>query len=85
MKKKKDVLGREPEVGDTIVFNPPGYKNLKKGICIGFQPSGCPKISGETGNYHVDFEIKKNGFYSVKTDFVSVNVYSVNLQKIIEE
>lgn len=85
MKRKKDVMGREPEVGDTIIFTPPGYKNMVKGICIGFQSSGCPRVSGETGSQHVDFFIKKEGFFSVKTDFVSINVYSANLQKIIKE
>lgn len=47
MKKEiqKDIFGIIPEAGDIIVYNPPKYKGLVYGICVGFSSSsGLPII-----------------------------------------
>ncbi len=36
MNKRKDIFGIEPELGDTIVYNPAKHKGLVYGICVGF-------------------------------------------------
>jgi hypothetical protein len=36
MEKQKDIFGIEPEINDTIIYNPAQYKGLVYGKCIGF-------------------------------------------------
>lgn len=69
---KKDIFGKEPNIGDILIFNPPKYKGLVYGTCVGFGNTGLPKvfyISAPIDNY-VDGKIKKDGFYLIRTDFV---------------
>lgn len=62
---RKDMFGREPLIGDTIVYNPPGYKGLEQGIVIGYSTIGLPKVS-KTGNPDI--------WYTPKTGFVVVDL-----------
>jgi len=63
MKKQLDLFRREPEIGDTIVFNPPGYKGLSWGRCVGFSKAGLPKITyGNEGGE----QTPKTGFVIIK-------------------
>lgn len=41
----KDVLGNTLQIGDTVVYNPPYYKGVKKGLITGFSAK-FPKIDG---------------------------------------
>ena len=41
---RKDILGREPKVGDVIAFNPPAYKGLVFGEVLSFS-----KVCAYTG------------------------------------
>lgn len=44
MEKRKDILGKEPMIGDTIVFNPPyTTKGLQLGVIVGFSRAGIPE------------------------------------------
>lgn len=61
---KKDIFGIEPKIGDIIVFNPPKYKGLVYGKCIGFTKVGLPIIE------HTSFIGSKE---SIKTDFLVHN------------
>ena len=68
-----DFLGNTPEIGNIIVFNPPRYKGLVKGFCIGFQESGLPQVSEiEGGDYWLKSQIKTYGYYVPKTGFICV-------------
>lgn len=74
MKIRKDIFGREPQIGDMLVFNPPKYKGLVSGICIGFKSaSGLPivgDLSQPVGAY--DQDENGNRVYTPKTGFVIV-------------
>lgn len=71
MEVNKDIFDNIPEVGDIIVFNPPKYKGINYGTCIGFTNAGCPKIGNlNWEHYRINYEIKEKGFYSVKTSFI---------------
>ena len=64
MEVRCDILGIEPKEGDIIIFNPPKYKGLIYGNCIGFTKVGLPKV----GNLnHVSYP---DVFYVPKTGFV---------------
>lgn len=66
-----DIFGRSPMFGDTIIFNPPYYKGLLHGKCIGFTKSGLPMlIDIQNCSSRIDWEIKKKGYYSPKTGFI---------------
>ena len=68
---QKDIFDNTPEVGDIIVFNPPKYKGITYGTCIGFTSAGCPKVNDlKWANYFLQLEVTNKGFYSVKTGFV---------------
>ena len=41
---KKDIFGNIPNIGDTIIFNPPKYKGLLYGELIKFTNAGCPGV-----------------------------------------
>lgn len=77
MEIRNDILGRRPEIGDTIVFNPPHYKGLVYGICVGFKKgSGLPIIGDLSENYFgTDEDEAGNEYYTPKTGFViAINV-----------
>lgn len=44
MRLRPDVIGRIPQIGSRIAYNPPYYKGLKVAIVIGFAKSGLPII-----------------------------------------
>lgn len=68
---KKDIFGNVPKIGDIIVYNPPKYKGLIYGTCIGFTQAGCPKINKlNYVNNNQTHDYVENGFLSVKADFV---------------
>ena len=71
---QKDLFGKEPKVGDIIVFNPPSYKGLTYGTCIDFNKNtGNPileNLNRQTGVY--EGLNSKQGKYSPKTGFVIV-------------
>lgn len=65
MIKQKDILGNIPEIGDIIAYNPPRYKGLVYGECVGFTSSGLPEI------------MRKNNpesIYAPRTGFVIVKI-----------
>lgn len=69
MEKQKDIFGIEPEIGDTIIYNPPKYKGLVIAKCMGFSKSGLPELEFENKfSYHGQRNSK--GFYTPKTEFV---------------
>lgn len=68
MKQKQlDILGVEPEIGDTIVFNPPRYSGLISGKCMGFSASGLPEVDTDLVRRSAK---NKSGYYTPKTGFV---------------
>lgn len=46
------MFGREPLIGDTIVYNPPHYKGIVSAVVKGFSNSGLP-IVDELNRYSV--------------------------------
>jgi hypothetical protein len=75
--RKKDLLGNIPEIGDIIVFNPPKYKGLVYGECVGFTSTGIPKVlKTNTSNFYLEYVLKQNGYYSPKTEFVVAKRYT---------
>ncbi len=69
---QKDLFGREPKVGDVIAFNPPSYKGLTYGTCVGFSKAGLPLLNDlnrKTGVYSFN---SKEDKYSPKTGFIIV-------------
>ena len=73
MEIRKDILGNTPEVGNTIVFNPPRYKGLVYGECIGFTTVGLPKVklSDEIPwDYYMKSEMNRRGYYAPRTGFI---------------
>ena len=72
---KKDIFGSIPKIGDIIIFNPPSYKGLVYGECIGFTNAGVPKVSGgHLDSWPMSYEINNKGFYSIKTNFAINNM-----------
>ena len=69
---KKDIFGDIPNIGDTIIFNPPKYKGLLYGELIKFTDAGCPGVLVEEykDNNSIRLETIRKGFYSVKDQFV---------------
>jgi hypothetical protein len=73
---KKDILGKTPKLYDIIAYNPPSYKGLVHGLCIGFTNAGLPKVDMDTadyGNYSIKYHMQKNGYYTPKTGFVCID------------
>ena len=75
MEIRKDMLGREPNIGDTIAFNPPKYKGLVFGEVSSFSKAGLPEIDVENGDHFyfesiLYFRRTLDGKYSPKTGFV---------------
>jgi len=73
---KTDIFGNEPEVGDTIVFNPPKYKGLISGTCLGFTATGAPKVNLDVESNKLHYtafaNYITNGYYVPKTEFVVI-------------
>ena len=67
MEIKKDIFGITPKIGDTIIWNPPYYKGLAWGPCVGFSRSGLPKIQFDL--YYLGVK-NKDGNVTPKTGFV---------------
>lgn len=68
---QKDILGTEPSIGDTIVYNPPRKKGLIHGICVGFSKSGLPKIEYDE-NKKVRGQVSIDNCLTPKTGFVVI-------------
>lgn len=45
--RRPDIFSIVPNIGDYIVYNPPRYKGLRIGVCVGFAKSGLPFIVPE--------------------------------------
>jgi len=69
MEIKKDILGRTPEVGDVIGFNPARYKGIILRECKGFSKAGLPEV--ETGENYIG-QRNDSGYYTPKTDFIII-------------
>lgn len=69
---RTDIFYITPEIGDTIIFNPPKYKGLVYGECIGFSEAGLPKVTNIKPyvSSNLEYGIDKNGYYTPKTEFV---------------
>lgn len=84
------MFGVEPVVGDLVVFNPPHYKGLVIGKCIGFTRAGLPKITfankalfRSMATYLDDDKITE--YCTPKTEFVIRNtIKSEEVMKCIE-
>jgi signal peptidase I len=70
MIKRKDMFGVIPEIGDTIVFNPPYYKGLVSSKVIGFAKSGLPEVESYTPPYNSNNEMND----TPKTGFVVITI-----------
>lgn len=84
MRIRKDIVNQTPEIGDTIIFNPPKYKGMVVGECIGFSNTGLPKIKCNLDDCswgNMRWEMEHNGCYTPKTGFVCVK--GLNLEKTI--
>lgn len=71
MNKQNDIFNNVPEIGDIIVYNPPKYKGLIYGTCVGFASSGLPKI--EIDETIFDFWLgcsNSDNTYTPKTGFI---------------
>ena len=69
MKKKNDIFGVTPEIGDIIVYNPAKHKGLIFGKCVGFSKHGLPEI--DIDDYESNYgQRNSSGNYTPKTGFV---------------
>lgn len=67
---RKDIFGNTPKVGDTIIYNPVGYKGLIYGKCVGFTKSGLPLVKTDDPSMEdVLASTHSKGYPSVKTGF----------------
>lgn len=67
---REDMFGDLPDIGDTIIWNPVGYKGLIHGTCVGFAKSGLPEVEIEERQGFYYGQTTKNGYYTPKTGFV---------------
>lgn len=69
---RADIFGVEPKIDDIIVFNPPRYKGLVYGECIGFSEVGLPKVTNIKPYIpsNLEYDIDKKGYCTPKTGFV---------------
>lgn len=67
MKIRKDLLGRTPEIGNLIAFNPPYYKGIILAKVTGFAKSGLPQLESCDGDtkYIGQNSTPKTGFVVV--------------------
>lgn len=82
---RPDIFSIVPSIGDYIIYNPPRYKGLKIGICVGFAKSGLPLMVPE--QEYIDYELglynditledlaSQNGNETPKTGFVIKKAY----------
>lgn len=69
--KRTDIFGVTPDIGDLIVYNPPVYKGLVIGTCVGFTSVGLPKLKIDRDVYSFYLgQSDKNDYYTPKTGFV---------------
>lgn len=82
---RKDILGVVPQIGDTIVFNPPHYKGLVYGTCVGFSKVGLPLVDVHNPK-QTYIGNKTDGFYSPKTGFTvsKVNNQFTNIENYVK-
>lgn len=62
--KRKDILEREPEIGDLIAYNPPYNRGIVTGTIIGFSTGGLPIVQ----MYAKRTNSIKTGFVIVKSE-----------------
>lgn len=68
---QNDILGETPLVGDIIIYNPPLYKGLIYGICMGYTSAGLPEVKLDEKFKNVNAgKILNSGYYSPKTGFI---------------
>ena len=76
--RREDMMGRTPEIGDSIVYNPPNYKGIYLRICKGFAKSGLPiLVYKEVWEKYQNGEISQEEFDNLngttpKTGFVII-------------
>lgn len=63
--KKKDILGREPQIGDIIAYNPPRKKGMDYGKVIGYSVTGLPVVDKPVGWGHSS---PRTGFAIIKSE-----------------
>lgn len=73
MKIKKDIFNITPKVGDIIVYNPPKYKGVVYGKCVGFTKVGLP-LCDNTDTIHGlhSWNLVEGKYYAPKTRFVII-------------
>lgn len=75
--RRPDIVGRIPEVGDLIAYNPPRYKGIELMICVGFVKSGLPILVKRpiyaTWEGTEEELIERYKYNTPKTNFVIVN------------
>ena len=69
--KTPDIFGIVPEIGDLIAYNPPKYKGLIFGKCVGFAKSGLPLLEIASNENRYPGQFNNDGFYTPKTGFVT--------------
>ena len=83
---RKDILGVTPQIGDTIIYNPPHYKGLVYGICVGFSKVGLPLVDIDNPNNNY-LGNKTDGFYSPKTGFTvtKANNFLKGIERFVKD
>ena len=72
---RKDLLGKEPQVGSFIAYNPPYHKGLVIAKVIAFSSSGLPRVVqiDEFEDFYMeDLEDQESWLNTPKTGFVIV-------------
>lgn len=72
---RKDLLGKEPEIGSFIAYNPPYFKGLVIAKVIAFSSSGLPRVVKREQLqyfYTYDLENQERWLNTPKTGFVIV-------------
>ncbi len=71
MTTRTDVLGNVPTKGCTIIWNPPRYKGLVYGKCVGFAKSGLPLIQVDDKKFKQSYcgIPTQEGYFTPKTGF----------------
>jgi hypothetical protein len=67
--KQKDFLGKELEVGDSVIFIEPGYRNFQKGVIFKFTEKMI-FINWKNPRCHISKEdtLKQCGYQVVKIE-----------------
>lgn len=72
---RKDLLGKEPQLGSFIAYNPPYFKGIIIGKIVAFSSSGLPRVVRTTQLEHFyidDLEKQERWLNTPKTGFVIV-------------